>query len=179
MAMHRVITLAAFPIVLLTAGPAAAAAIPVAAGSNLQAAIDNASRWRHAAAPGRGDVHRQLRRCAAASSRLTLRSSAADARAACIRVSAPHRQYAPLPAEAAVAEHRGRRSRIEPGALVHHAGPSRAAGRRANGSSQSRSSSGWSDSRQTTIAQAPHHLVLDRLLAGRSSRASRSGAPLR
>ena len=36
MAMHRVGTLAAFTIVLFTAGPAAAATISVAAGSNLQ-----------------------------------------------------------------------------------------------------------------------------------------------
>jgi len=159
MAMHRVGTLAAVTIALFTAGPAAAATITVAAGGNLQAAIDNAAAGDtlllEAGATFTGNfVIRGGKQS------LTLRSSAADG----VLPASGQRtgpQYAPyLPK--LKSPNSGAVLTIEPGAsyitLVHLELLAAADG------SSNLIELGYVDSRQTSASQAPHHLVLDRLL---------------
>ena len=159
MGMHRVGVLAAVTLTLFTSLPVAAATTSVAAGGNLQAAIDNASAGDtillQAGATFTGNfVVRSGKQS------LTIRSSAADA---LLPVSGQRTspQYAPyLPK--LQSPNSGAALTIEPGAsyitLLHLE-----LLQSANGSS-SLIELGYVDSRQTSAAQAPHHLVLDRLL---------------
>ncbi len=159
MGLNRVGFLTALTFTLALSLPAAGATITVEAGGNLQAALDNAAAGDtillQAGATFIGNFVVRSGKIS-----LTIRSSAPDTLlpAAGQRTSPRYSAYLPkLKSPNNVAA-----LTIQPGAsyitLLHlEVLPA------SNGSS-SLIELGYVDSRQTTIAQAPHHLVLDRLL---------------
>jgi hypothetical protein len=159
MGMHRVRALACVSLTLFVAIPAAAATITVPAGGNLQAAIDNASGGDtillQAGATFTGNFVVR-----AGKQSLTIRSAAADSvlPAPGQRTSPAYAPYLPK----LKSPNGGAALTIEPGAsyiTVVHIELLPAADGSAN-----LIELGYVDARQTSAAQAPHHLVLDRLL---------------
>src|SRR5215218_6671413 len=159
MGIPRLRTLAVFTLMVFSTLPGAAATVSVPAGGNLQAAIDNAAAGDtillQAGATFTGNfVVRGTKQS------LTIRSSSADA----LLPSPGQRtgpQFSPyLPK--LKSPNSGSALTIEPGAsyitLLHLEVVGAADG------SSNLIELGRADSRQTSVAQAPHHLVLDRLL---------------
>jgi hypothetical protein len=159
MDMRRVGFLAAVTFSLALSVPAAAATITVAAGGNLQAALDSAGAGDtillQAGATFTGNFVIRSGKVS-----LTIRSSAADSLlpAAGQRTGPQYAAYLPK----LKSPNNGAALAIEPGAsyitLLHlEVLP-------ASNGSANLIELGYPDSRQTSIAQAPHHLVVDRLL---------------